>query len=222
MNLPLETFLAQLTRQLRFLPPCEREQTLTEVRAHLEERIAAYLAQGESPHQAFVSAQAKWGEFAPFVRATRAQWWRHHRLTLFLQALLPWPLSLLGSWYGYQFGFRWFAPSGRVSGPWATILIVVLVSLIPLVTILPPLLSGLRFGYQHPRRFGPFTLGLLTGGVSCVALVALGACAVYGSRNWTACMSTTLAALGVGTTVGLLGFWSGTRLRRRALRQRSR
>jgi hypothetical protein len=67
-NQLLDDYLDNLAQQLKFLPSAERDSELAELRGHLEERIKAYEATGESAEQAFQTAVEKFGDEVQYLK----------------------------------------------------------------------------------------------------------------------------------------------------------
>jgi hypothetical protein len=68
---PIDAYITQIGRRLH-LPEAERDQVLTEVRSHLEERAAALQETGTSPEQAERQAVAAFGPVTRISRGLRA------------------------------------------------------------------------------------------------------------------------------------------------------
>lgn len=64
----LDSYMAELERNLRGLPKAQRREELAEMRSHLEEMIAAYQELGMSEEQAIADALRQFGETLPLAR----------------------------------------------------------------------------------------------------------------------------------------------------------
>ncbi len=98
---PIDVYITQLGRRLH-LPGAERDQVLTEVRGHLEERATALQETGISPEQAERQAVAAFGPLPRISRGLRAAHprpWGTRRwiIGLVTGAVVTWALWLVGT-----------------------------------------------------------------------------------------------------------------------------
>ena len=98
---PIDAYVTQLGRRLH-LPAAERDQVLTEVRSHLEERAAALQETGTAPEQAERQAVAAFGSVPRISRGLRAAHprpWGKRRwiMGIVTGAVVTWVLWLVGT-----------------------------------------------------------------------------------------------------------------------------